>query len=190
MAERKRLSDILMNSERERLEAAWKTTKPADDFRPIPPGEYKCRIVDGSLFNAKKGTPGYKLAFEVIEGEHVGRKCWHDVWLSEPALPMARRDLGKIGVTSFDQLEGPLPPGIVITAKIIIRKGDNGEESNRVSRFDVIGIEPPERDPFHPRSVATGPPETTDEGGFDWATGEQGPAPSVNGTTTRGRTII
>src|SRR5262249_47247698 len=69
MAERKRLSDILLNGERDRLEKAWSTTKAADDLKPLPSGEYRCRIARGELFKARGGTPGYKLTLEVLDGE-------------------------------------------------------------------------------------------------------------------------
>ena len=62
----------LMNSDRERLERTWGTTKPADDLKPIPSGEYRCRVINGELFNSKGGTPGYKLTLDVSDGEHAG----------------------------------------------------------------------------------------------------------------------
>ena len=172
MSERKRLSDILLNSERDRLSAAWQAAKPADDLKPIPSGEYRCRIIDGSLFNARSGTAGYKLTLEVLEGEHAGRRLWHDIWLSEAAVSLAKRDLGKLGVSDPEQLERPLPDGIVIDARVALRRGDSGEEFNRVTRFDVVGIEPAEPEPFAP---GAGPCETstTDADGFDWTTGRQ-----------------
>src|SRR4051794_32659034 len=105
MAERKRLRDILPNSERERLEKTWTVTKAADELKPIPPGVYRCNVINGELFNAKSGTAGYRITFEVCDGEHTGRRVRHDVWLSEPALPMARRDLLKLGIDRFEQLE-------------------------------------------------------------------------------------
>src|SRR4051794_10737093 len=109
MAERKRLADILLNSERDRIAGIWANAKPADDLKPIPPGEYRSRIVDGTLFTAKSGTHGYKLTLEVTEGEHAGRRLWWDCWLSEAAIPLAKRDLERLGVTDLEQLESPLP---------------------------------------------------------------------------------
>jgi len=152
---RKSLSDILRNGERETLARAWGETQAAKDFAPLPSGEYVARIVGGELFASKRaGTPGYKFAFRVLEGEHLGRQFWHDIWLTPAALPMAKRDLGKIGVTTLDQLEAPLPRGIRCRVKLALRRNDDGNEYNRVRSFEAIGIDEPERDPFTPSEAA------------------------------------
>jgi len=150
---RKSLSDILHQGDRESLSQAWGETEAAEDFVPLPSGEYDARIVSGGLFNSKtKGTPGYKLHFRVLEGAHEGRQFWNDVWLTPAALSMAKRDLGKLGVTSLDQLERPLPPGIRCRVKLVLRKDDDGTEHNRVRSFEVVGIDKPEDDAFAPQS--------------------------------------
>lgn len=157
---RKSLSDILHNGNRESIARAWDEVKAAEDFAPLPSGEYVARIVAGELFTSKtKGTAGYKLAFRVLEGDHQGRQFWHDVWLTPAALPMAKRDLAKLGITSLEQLEKPLPPGIRCTVKLALRKDDDddGAEYNRVRSFDAIGIDEPERDAFAPED--TTPPQ-------------------------------
>ena len=177
MAERKKLSDILMNSQRERIAGAWASAKPAYDLKPIPPGEYRCRIIDGALFNAKAGTPGFKIIFEVKEGEQAGRRLWHDIWLSEAAVSLAKRDLGKIGVTSLEQLERPLSEGIIVAVKVALRRGDKGEEFNRITRFEMVAIEPPVPEPYAPKTVSEPEHQRADDerdgDGFNWATGEQ-----------------
>jgi hypothetical protein len=122
----------------------------------LPPGEYTAHIVNGELEQSRsKGTPGYKLDFRVIEGEHTGRHFWVDVWLTPAALPQAKRDLGKLGVTDLAQLENPLPRFIRVKAKVVLRRDDDGTEYNRVRRFDVIGIDTPEQDEFAPADEAT-----------------------------------
>jgi hypothetical protein len=178
MIQRKKLSDILLNSDREKLGRVWDSTKAADDLKPLPSGEYRCTIASGELFNAKSGTPGYKLKLVVVDGEHADRVVWHDVWLSEAALPLAKRDLGKLGITTPEQLERPLPVGIVVKAKVALRKNDDGTEYNRVNRLDVVGIEPPEPEPFAP-SDDRGDTATTDGGGFDWTKGRQNGVPTT-----------
>ena len=152
-----KLSDILRNGNGDSLRRSWNTTEAAGDFEPLPPGVYVARIATGELFAAKtNGTPGYKLTFAVLEGEHAGRKFWHDVWLTEAALPMAKRDLAKLGINALEQLELSLPKGIRARAQVVLRKGDDGAEFNRVRTFEVIGIDPPDVDPFAPGNPADG----------------------------------
>jgi hypothetical protein len=148
--QRKKLTDVLQGNDRERLNRAWDTTKAATDFEPLPTGEYVARVVQGALTTAKTGTLGYKLTFEVLEGEHAGRRFWYDLWLTEPAMPMSKRDLSKLGVTSLDQLDTPLPRGIRCKVQVTFRQEDDGRKYNRVKSFEVISIDKPERDPFAP----------------------------------------
>ena len=160
---RKSLSDILHDGERRSLSDAWGSTEAAEDFAALPSGEYVARIVAGELFTSRsKGTPGYKLAFRVIEGDHDGRQFWHDVWLTPAALPMAKRDLGKLGVTELEQLERPLPPGIRCKVKLALRKDDDGTEYNRVRNFEIVGIDMPEDDAFAPDTAEPAPEQAED----------------------------
>jgi hypothetical protein len=190
MTPRKKLADILLNSDREELGRVWDSTKPADDLKPLSSGEYRCRVASGEPFNAKSGTAGYKLKLVVVHGEHADRVVWLDIWLTGPAAPLAKRDLGKLGVTSLEQLDRPLPEGIIVNAKVALRKGENGAEFNRVTRFDVIAVEPPEREPFAPPSNGTAEPspngeeehprteDRRDSSGFNWAHGKQEDPPA------------
>jgi len=190
MPERKKLADILLNSDREKLGRIWDSTKAADDLKPLPSGEYRCSLASGELFNSKQGTPGYKLKLVVFQGQYTDRVVWHDVWLSEAALPMAKRDLGKLGITGPEQLERLLPEGIIVKAKVALRKNDDGTEYNRVNRLDVVGIEPTEPEPFAPSSNPTAEPSPIGEGehlpdedrrdsfGFNWRNGQQEDPPT------------
>lgn len=151
--ERKKLTDILRGSSREEIEKAWGDTQAAGEMGPLPAGEYTAKIIAGELTTSKRNeTPSYHLGFKVIEGDYAGRRFWHDLWLTPAALPMTKRDLGKLGVTSLDQLERPLPQGIRCKAKLALRRDDDGNEHNRVQSFTVIGIDAPEADPFAPSS--------------------------------------
>lgn len=150
-----KLSDILANGSGDELRRKWNDTEAAEDFAPLPNGEYVARIIAAELFTGRtNGTPGYKLTFKVLEGDHAGRQFWHDIWLTPAALPMAKRDLGKLGIAGLEQLERPLPPGIRCSVKLVLRRDDDGSEYNRVRRFDVLGIDEPERDAFAPDDTA------------------------------------
>ena len=132
-------------------------------FVPLPGGTYIARIIAGELGQSrKKFTPGFKLTFRVLEGQHEGRQFWHDVWLTEAAMPMAKRDLGKLGIKSIDQLEEPLPQGIRCNVKLVLRKDDDGTEYNRVRSFEVVGIDELERDSFAPDDDVEPEPTTVE----------------------------
>jgi hypothetical protein len=149
--ERKKLTDILRGSTRETIEKAWNETEAAGEMGPLPTGEYVARIIAGELVTSRtNATPGYRLTFRVLEGDYVGRRFWSEIWLTPAALPMAKRDLLKIGVQSLDQLEKPLPPGIRCKVKLALRKNEQGDEYNAVKSFEVVGIDAPEVDPFAP----------------------------------------
>ena len=146
-----KLTDILTQGTAESLREQWGETEAAGEFDALPAGEYNAHIIKGELETSRsKATPGYKLTFRIIDGPHEGRQFWNDIWLTEAALPMAKRDLQKIGVTELDQLEKPLPHGIRCKVKLSLRRDDNGAEFNKVRRFDVVGIDEPEQDDFAP----------------------------------------
>ena len=155
--DRKKLTDILRGSTREEIEKAWDETQAAGEVGPLPAGEYVARIVAGELNQSKKATPGYKLTFRVVEGEDIGRRFWHDIWLTPPALAMAKRDLAKLGINSIEQLNKPMPRGVRCIVKLALRRDNDGNEYNRVQHFTVIGIDPPDVDPFAPPSNGEAP---------------------------------
>jgi hypothetical protein len=142
-----KLSDLL-HGNLESLKNVWSTTEAAAESAPLPAGVYTARLLDGALCQSRNGTPGYKMTFEVVEGEYAGRRCWHDIWLTPAALAMAKRDLAKIGVTSVDQLEQPLPVILKCELHLTIRKDDEGNTFNRIKSFSVLGIDEPPKDAF------------------------------------------
>ena len=146
-----KLSDIL-NGSGSGFNAAWESTQAAGDFGPIPRGEYECDIIAGELESSRsKSTPGYRLTFAVRDGEFAKRRLWHDLWLTPAALPMAKRDLAKIGITTPKQMEQPIPKGIVAKVTVALRTDDDGTQRNRVQKFDVLRVETPQADPFAPK---------------------------------------
>lgn len=170
MSERRRLSEILAQGDRDRLSRAWAEVKAADDYAPLPSGEYMARLIDGATHTAKTGTPAFKLTFEVRDGEYAGRRVWHDIWLTESALSMAKRDLGKLGITSLDQIDKPLPTIFVCRIKIALRRDDDGTEHNRVRSFTVVSIEQHECDAFAPADNLDSEPAGPVDTSFDTAT--------------------
>ena len=157
--ERKSLSDILSNGSGSSIREMWHNTDAAGELDPLPAGEYVAHIIAGELTASRSNqTPGYKLAFKVAEGNFAGRQFWHDCWLTPAAMPQTKRDLSKLGIVNLEQLEKPLPRGIRCRCKVVLRRDDDGNEHNRVRRFDVIGVDQPEADAFAPSETPTGSP--------------------------------
>ncbi len=188
---RPRLRDIVRGNAAD-FNRTWNETEASSGFDPLPPGTYRCLVSDGCLFTSKtNATPGFKITFQVIDPPHAGRKVWHDVWLSSKALSMAKGELAKLGITSPDQLEQPLPPGLIANVQVIQRTDDNGVVFNRVKTFKVIESDIPaddyrpddnldvERDEGDDNHLAAGHTATRprepgdDDDGFDWRTGVQ-----------------
>src|SRR4051812_24660598 len=97
--ERKSLVDILPGDKGRSIEKAWHEAPTADEMGPLPAGEYDATIISGELTTSRKNsTPAYHLSFKIVAGDFVGRRFWHDLWLTPAALPMTKRDLAKIGV--------------------------------------------------------------------------------------------
>jgi len=73
---------------------------PAEDFTPIPAGEYLMQITDSDMKATKDGTGQYlELTLQVIDGEHKGRLCWDRLNLinkNPKAVEIAQRSLSSI----------------------------------------------------------------------------------------------
>jgi hypothetical protein len=157
---RKSLVDVLNGTSRAELARQFAEAEAAGDMVPLPRGTYRSRVTDGEVVSSKGGTPGYTLTFTVDDGEHKGRKVWHTAWITPAAMPMTKRDLAKLGVTSLDMLDRPLPVGIVCDVKVVLRVDDDGVERNRVVSFDVVEML---ADPTGDDDFASPLPATTQE---------------------------
>jgi hypothetical protein len=137
---RKRLVDVLPSTTRDELARQFAEAEAAGDMLPLPRGTYRGRVTNGELVTSKGGTPGYSLTFTIDDGEHKGRKLWHTAWLTPAAMSMTKRDLAKLGITSLDMLDRPLPVGFMCDVKVAVRADDDGTERNRVVSFEVVEV--------------------------------------------------
>jgi hypothetical protein len=181
---RKRLSEILSEGQKKNIFQSWDQVQAAEDFTVLPAGNYLTRIADAYAAEAGTGTPSYKLVFQVIEGEHAGRRIWHDLWLTEAALPGLKRDCLKLGITDPQrQLDEPSTPAklrrVRCQVTLIVKRDNDGNPFNKVRGFEVVGIDPPEEEPFAPPPSAE--TSRTDRLDPDRSEGGRDPLPSANG---------
>jgi len=82
-------------------------------------------------------------------------------------MPMTKRDLLKLGVTSMAMLERPLPSGKVCEVNVALRADDDGAERNRVVSFNVVAVlsDPTADDDFGAAAAAPAavPPPASEE---------------------------
>tara|TARA_R110002073_G_scaffold72992_6_gene178572 strand:- start:6015 stop:6410 length:396 start_codon:yes stop_codon:yes gene_type:complete len=81
----------------------YKLEKPRQRQERIPPGEYVCKTIKGEFFrSSRKQTPGYKITFIIVEGEHKSRLLWADVWLTPKCKGRARKAFDELGISGLE----------------------------------------------------------------------------------------
>jgi hypothetical protein len=119
--------------------------EPRSGFDPLPPGKYKAVITESEEKQTKKGDGSYmQFTFEVIDGDHKGRKLWARLNLNNPndqAVGIARSELSAIcRAVNVKQLKDTqqlhdLPMVIKVSAK----KDDQGEVRNEIKGYEPAG---------------------------------------------------
>lgn len=140
------------------LQRVWDQTEAAAGFDPVPSGIYRVLVDSGDLTTSRSnGTPGLKLRMVVLDGEHRGRRLFHDIWLTADSMSRAKYELGQLGITQLDQLDRALPPGLIAEVVVSCRNGDDGVPYNKVRSLKAIPPEVPV-DGFAPPATDEGTP--------------------------------
>ena len=125
---------------------------PIESTEPIPVGRYEVDVLRGELKRAKSGTPLYRLSLAVRDGEHVGRKLWRDYFFTPAAASISKRELARMEITTREQMQTPLPLGLIALAVVGIEQDElTGEQRNVVKNLTKLRIDPPAADPFAPK---------------------------------------
>jgi hypothetical protein len=199
MQERQKLTDILLNTERAALEKALgDALSKRGTERTVLRGDYRCLVLDGRLGTTRAGKLEYVITLEICEGDFADRRLWHHLYLSsDGAIRQSLPDLKELGIDCSSpgailaQLDRPLPEGIIVQAKVVVHRDDDGVERNKVKQIRLVGIEPPEPEPFASTPSSTSPvPSDNDKAAepddgstwtnreFDWGSGEQQDPPA------------
>jgi hypothetical protein len=116
--------------------------EPSTGRDPIPVGKYVAAVTASEMKPTKNGTGAYlELEYQVLDGEHKGRKLWSRHTLTHPSaqtVQIARGELSAIcraiGImTPKDSAELHNLP-LTVTVKVKKRE-DNGEMTNEVSAW-------------------------------------------------------
>jgi hypothetical protein len=129
----------------------------ADEFEPLPRGVYTALAVGGKLTVSSHGTPYYKVAYRITQGDHAGRRVWGRYYLTADAMAYSKRDLMKFGLDTLLKLKSPFPSErFVCRLQVVLRRDDDGLERNDIRDVQVVGLQEPPADPFAPAADAEG----------------------------------
>lgn len=113
---------------------------------PLPAGKYRAQIVKGEWKENKKKNGRYlELVFEIVKGEHSGRRVWGRLNLENPsaqAVEIANGELSaichavKVMKPRNEQQLFNIP--MVIGVEVEERKDTPGSYSNRIKSYESI----------------------------------------------------
>lgn len=130
---------------------------PADDFTPIPAGDYTAMIIDSGMEQTKTGRGSFlKLTLQIIDGPLSGRLLWdrltlvHDntktVEIAQRQLSAICHALGIMQVQDSAQLHGK---PMLLRVKYIEGDGQYGPK-NEIGAYKAIGSAPTKPAPTAP----------------------------------------
>ena len=75
------------------------------DFSPLPDGKYLCRLSEIEESSTQYGDEMWKLRFEVIQGEHIGRFIFDNMVFSEAALKRVKLICSRLGLDVSGEID-------------------------------------------------------------------------------------
>lgn len=125
--------------------AGFDAAEAAPEFAPLPPGIYRARVLRGEVCTTKAGAEAYRIRFEVVEGEQVGRTVQRMWTFSAKAMAYSKRDLAAFGLTTAAHLLSPFPPtgkDVIVELAVALQQSDNGSQFNDVKSVRVLEVKP------------------------------------------------
>jgi len=116
--------------------------EPSKAFDALPAGEYTAIITESAMNPTKAGTGEYlKLTFEIVDGEHKGRKLWENLNLDNPSKQAV--EIAKANLSAICRAIGVLNPGDStslhnLPLTVVVRQEkdkDSSEIRNRIKGY-------------------------------------------------------
>ena len=90
----------------------FKNIEDAQDYEPIPEGDYTCSIANVEEASTKNGDEMWKLKLEVIEGDHEGRFLFDNLVFSDAAMKRVKFVCSRLGVDVSGEMN--LTPDVLL----------------------------------------------------------------------------
>lgn len=113
------------------------------DFEPLPNGDYEVVITESEMKPTKDGGGEYlAVTFEVLEGDHKGRRLWHNLNLknkSDKAVQIAKGQLSAIckAVGVLKPRDSSMLHDIPLIVRVKSKPDQNGELRNNIVKFST-----------------------------------------------------
>lgn len=126
----------------------------AQDFAPVPAGTYTCRVSDVEETSTNEGADMWNLTFEIVAGEHKGKRIFDRLVFSEKALKRVKLVCKRFGINVDTDGEIDILPSmfldkaIALDVEIEAYTDKKGVDKNRNSvtfagYHEVSGAAPP-----------------------------------------------
>ena len=174
MSERKKLADILLNSDRERLDrASGNRPKPADDLKPI--AERRVSLPDRQRRTLQRQERDARLQAQARRARRRACRPASSGMMSGSAKPPCRWQsaiLASSASRAWSNLSDPFPKASSSTPRLHSEGTTTGRNSTGSLGSMSSASSPPSPSRSHlSPSHANG--STADAAGFDWRTGQQ-----------------
>ena len=140
----------------------FSTIDDVQDFTPIPAGKYLCKLIGIEEARTQYDDEMWKLRFQVIDGDHVGRFVFDNLVFSEAAIKRVKLICARLGLDVTGETD--LTPAMIkdrtcwLTVQTEEYEDDEGREKSR-NVVPFAGYERVESGsgPIGPESKASAP---------------------------------
>lgn len=131
-------------------------------FGPLPNGTYECVINNGDIKATKAGTGEYlELEFQVISGEHAGRRVWERLNINNPnkqAEDIAREQLAGLCMALNIPKLSDTDELLDIPVNVYIEIDRKEPDRNRIRGYSSAGAPAPAARPAPAQAPAAAAP--------------------------------
>jgi hypothetical protein len=116
----------------------FRTIENVDTYEPIPPGRYRCELVDIEESTTRNGDELWKLKFAVMEGERADRLVFDNMVFSERAYPRVKLICSRLGLDVSKELD--LTPQMLVgrTCMLSVEVEEYEDASGETRKRNVV----------------------------------------------------
>lgn len=108
------------------------------DFSPLPPGKYPCRLVEVEEARTQYDDEMWKLRFQVASGPHAGRFIFDNLVFSEAAIKRAKLICSRLGIDVSGELDLTTEMIKGRACQVTVEVEDYEDQEGRTKKRNVV----------------------------------------------------